>query len=128
MSRLNSYAWSSTTPSTDPSQKSNSSSETYSPIPVDRDGWPICEAQRPVWPRVKCEVCNSKTALQYLPATYLSARWTKYMTDVNGLLAVCHHCFSEVRKAEGQIKGYKTVKGKTRQYVEEELFGDNPNW
>ena len=46
-------------------------------------------------------------------------------------MALCNDCFKIARNEEGRIMGYRFVKGKTRQYVKEELLGgevDGPSY
>lgn len=57
---------------------------------------------------------------------HLGVAWKQYVPEddwPNGLIALCRKCFQIARSKEGRIMGYKTIDGKTRQYVEEELFG-----
>ena len=58
--------------------------------------------------------------------------WDQYLPEPEySLMALCNECFKIARNEEGRIMGYRFVKGKTRQYVKEELLGgdiDGPSY
>lgn len=124
MSRLSTYAGTSSTRSTGGSRARNWSTQTSTGIAVDWLGWPIVEVQRAHWPHRPCQRCTNATALEYIPTDTLGKAWQQYMdSPEQALLALCKTCFKIARSEEGRRYGYKVVKGKTRKYVEEELFG-----
>lgn len=132
MSRLSSWDQSSFTRSTGASTKVPSSTSTSNPIPVDYLGWPVVEVQRAVWPRKNCQRCKEKTATEYVPTDWFGSKWHEFLDHPEqSLIALCKGCFGIARSEEGRRMGYKSVKGKTKQYVIEELFGgdlDGPSY
>lgn len=81
---------------------------------------------RPVWPRIQCEACNSGLAREYIPLDMLGSAWWDMVPGKDpstGLIGLCEKCFRIARTAEGRIMGYKFHNGKIKQHVVEELFG-----
>lgn len=94
---------------------------------MDSRGIPIVKLNRPVWPVKKCQMCTQNTASQYIPLMHLGLAWDQYVPEDErdcGTVALCRECFKIARSADGWIMGYTTRNGKTKKYVQEEVFGD----
>jgi 5-methylcytosine-specific restriction endonuclease McrA len=99
------------------------SSKTSRAIPVDSSGWPIYEVRRAVWKWPLCQHCHEKTARTLLPLDNLGQTWWQDAGPEATGIFLCQKCFHIARSKFGRIMGYTTRNGKTRQHVDEELFG-----
>lgn len=77
-------------------------------------------------------MCKTAAAQEYVPTDWFGSKWLEYLDEPGQcLLALCKGCFQIARSEEGRRMGYKFIKGKTRQYVIDELFGgdlDGPSY
>ena len=92
---------------------------------------PPTSTSKPIVSRVICLRCFKAPSITHIPLDRLGREWHQLVKQAEaegiecyGFLSVCGECYKAVRRSpDGYIRGYKTFRGKTRQYVEEELLG-----